>query len=288
MAYDTFLINLAQRIESRLGQIEVEYNFDNGTEFEVALCGLLRQILPSKYGICRGFAVAADGQKAGDDILIFDNERFPTLRLLEQGQFGIKEQIPVEAVYAYIEVKHTLFLEPSTGGEDGQTLNKALLQTERVRALPRAKVPLEMISSSVRLPSDSEPQTSTGWPDYRNPLFCAVVARKFAYQIGEKNPNPDLSEISRTKIEQIRAAGQPLPDLIVAGADCVFLPVINKQLCSPFFMPDHSRLAFQRTEGSALAIGLLALSWALDSILLGQLEWPRLLARSLDVRLGKN
>jgi len=124
MAYDTFLRNLSQRIESRLGQIEVEYNFDNGTEFEVALCGLLRQLLPAKYGVCRGFAVAADGSKAGDDILIYDRERFSTLRLLEHGQFGIKEQIPIEAIYAYIEVKHTLYIEASTSGEDGQNLAK--------------------------------------------------------------------------------------------------------------------------------------------------------------------
>lgn len=286
MAYDTFLTNLAQRIGARLGQIEAEYNFDNGTEFEVALCELFRQLLPSKYGICRGFAVAANGQKAGDDILIFDCERFPTLRLLGQGQFGVKEQIPVEAVYAYVEVKHTLYLEPSKGGDDGQTLAKAVSQTAKFRSLPRARVPLEVLSPSVHL-HGFETQTPLGWPNYRNPLFCAIVARKFAHQMGEKQPNAELISLAQARIEEINKAESGLPDLIVAGGDCVFLPIGEKQLRSPFYLPNESRLALCETNGLALSIGLLVLSWALDSILLGQLEWSHLIAGALNVPLQK-
>lgn len=59
-----------------------------------------------KYGICRGFVVDRHGNTAGDDIITYDQELYPTLRFFDSdNQFAQKEQIPVEVVYAYIEAK---------------------------------------------------------------------------------------------------------------------------------------------------------------------------------------
>ena len=82
MAYGDYLQTISVKFENLFQDISVQHNFDYGPEFEIALCKALRIILPAKFGICRGFAVTLDGDIAGDDIIIFDNERFPTLRLL--------------------------------------------------------------------------------------------------------------------------------------------------------------------------------------------------------------
>ena len=102
-----------------------------GGEFEIAICQILREFLPNKYGICRGFVVSSDGEIAGDDIIIFDQERFPTLKLKGVGQYARKEQIPIEAVYAYIEAKHSINLLQ----KDNNSIFKAIKQVESVKRL---------------------------------------------------------------------------------------------------------------------------------------------------------
>src|SRR5580692_9222880 len=102
-SYDGFVKNLAARFDEALNEIAAVYNFDFGNEFEVAICKVLRRAIPHRYGICRGFVVNAEGQAAGDDIIIYDRIRFPTLRALGQEDYSLKEKIPIEAVYAYIE-----------------------------------------------------------------------------------------------------------------------------------------------------------------------------------------
>jgi hypothetical protein len=102
--YDNFLPRLQNKIETFFASIKANYNFDLGDEFEIQICKLLRLFLPSKYGVCRGFVVNRYGDKAGDDIIIFNQERFPTLRLLPKDDFSLKEEIPIEADYAYFEI----------------------------------------------------------------------------------------------------------------------------------------------------------------------------------------
>jgi hypothetical protein len=90
MVYGDYLETISAKFQSLFAEISAEYAFDYGDEFEIALCKVLRALLPSKFGICRGFAVTLDGTLAGDDIIIFDHERFPTLRLLESNDFAQK------------------------------------------------------------------------------------------------------------------------------------------------------------------------------------------------------
>ncbi|SDW00058.1 hypothetical protein SAMN05444064_1013 [Pseudomonas syringae] len=102
-SYGGYIERLARKVEARLQDIETIYNFDLGDEFEVAICALLEDILPAKYGVCRGFVVAENGDKAGNDLIIYDKMSSPTLRSSISRQFPVKEQIPGDAVYAYIE-----------------------------------------------------------------------------------------------------------------------------------------------------------------------------------------
>ena len=125
--YNNIIDNIAQEFERLIGNIKTVYNFDYGNEFEISVCKFLRKFLPLKYGICRGFVIDKDGNRAGDDIIIYDQELYPTLRFLEpDNQFAKKEQIPVEAVYAYIEAKYTL---------NSDSLKKAVKQVGTVKKL---------------------------------------------------------------------------------------------------------------------------------------------------------
>ncbi|MCY7977718.1 hypothetical protein P8843_13890 [Bacillus inaquosorum] len=100
--YSNYIVTLAYQFQRIIDDIMVDYGFDYGDEFEVVICKALRKTLPNNYGICRGHVVSADSRKEGDDIIIFDQERFPTLRNNKKEDYSRKENIPIEAVYAYI------------------------------------------------------------------------------------------------------------------------------------------------------------------------------------------
>lgn len=91
--YDGYIERLARKVDARLQDIESIFNFDLGDEFEVAICALLEDILPAKYGVCRGFVVAKNGDKAGDDLIIYDKMSSPTLRSGMIRKLPVKEQI---------------------------------------------------------------------------------------------------------------------------------------------------------------------------------------------------
>src|SRR5580704_5209058 len=134
MLYDNWLSDVARRFQQRFDEIKATYNFDNGPEFEIALCEVLREILPRRFGVCRGFVVGRNGERAGDDIIVFDAQHFPTIRALAT-DLSRKESIPAEAVLAYIEAKHTLRVEGDEAA--GQSLAKALCQVDAVKGISR-------------------------------------------------------------------------------------------------------------------------------------------------------
>ena len=86
MMYDGFVATIGKQFSAYLRQIATEHNFEHGPEFEIAICKTLRLALPSKYGVCRGYIVAPNGDKAGDDIIIYNHERFPSASA--DGYFG--------------------------------------------------------------------------------------------------------------------------------------------------------------------------------------------------------
>ena len=75
--YSNYLMTIGKKFTALIDEIKGEYNFDLGHEFEIAICKALRIILPSRYGVCRGSVFTIDNRSTGDDIIIFDQWRFP-------------------------------------------------------------------------------------------------------------------------------------------------------------------------------------------------------------------
>ena len=281
MSYSDFLKNINVKFESLFNEISAEYNFDHGQEFEIALCKVFRAILPNKYGICRGFVVSLNGDTAGDDIIIYDQERFPTLRLLQDSTFAQKQKIPIEAVYAYIEAKHTLCLE----GDGGQSLNKSLKQIQAVKNIERKKVPMTQITPQVAILSYNA-NRPPNWPDYRNPLFTGIIAKQV--RLKESSPVVDSNmfhPILKGYCNLVSDSGLST-DLIIAGFDVVAIPAVSSQIESPFFMEGISKLSAIKTERQAFGVGLTSIMYAFDHITLGNIYWPSILADGLGLALN--
>ena len=75
--YSNYLETLDIRFKAAFSTIDTVYSFDCGPELEIALCNVLRDALPQKYGICRGFAVDRSGNLFGDDIIITKEDGTP-------------------------------------------------------------------------------------------------------------------------------------------------------------------------------------------------------------------
>ena len=116
----------------------VSNNLEYGVAFEIVLCDTLSNTLPDRFGVCRGYVVTEHNESTGDDIVIFDRGSFPTLAMRRRDDWAGKEFVPAEAVYSYIEAKHTLHLT----GDDGQSLSHACGQVQRVKQTASKRAPL--------------------------------------------------------------------------------------------------------------------------------------------------
>lgn len=170
LMYNEYLRKVAERFASRFADIAAEFSFELGVEFEITLCRVLRQVLPQRYGICRGFVVTRDGETHDDDIIIYDRDGFSTLRMVEQEGFERRESIPLEAVYAYIEAKHTLHLQ----GDDHQSITKACQQVAAVKSLQRRPVPWSYLDPYLTH-QHANVSTPPYWPPTRNQLILRNV-----------------------------------------------------------------------------------------------------------------
>lgn len=269
-SYGGYIERLARKVEARLQDIEAIYNFDLGDEFEIAICDLLESLLPAKYGVCRGFVVAENGEKAGDDLIIYDKMSSPTLRSSMTRQFPVKEQIPVDAVFAYIECKHSI--------SDADVLQKAVSQAEAVKKLVltrRGRSNPEYLASGQVYNGKVRDWPRT-YPPLKNQPFCAVFARKYS---------PDVS------VHHIK--GEYAPDLLILGNDHIATPTV-------YMGPDgiHSSL-FSDTKfgtplcrevatGNAYGLGLVILLQALSWIELLPIDWTDTLSDTFWENLGKS
>lgn len=277
MAYRDMIQNIAKSINGKFDQILAKYNFDFGDEFEIALCRLLREILPEKYGICRGFVITENGNFAGDDVIIYARDRFPTIRSLEYSGFAQKEHIPIEAVYCYIEAKHTLYLGADTGG---QSLNKALEQVGQIKSLQREKRSIFSIDPYNTL-EDQEALNRENWPDHDNPMFTAIISRFVVDNTADCN----FDTTPAKSVDNIEIPPDCPPDLIVMGQNDILFPGLSStntiSYDSPFFVPGKSTLIHKRTENSALAIGIIMILYALDTIKLGKMPYKSIIRANL-------
>jgi hypothetical protein len=278
LMYDDYLRTVAERFENRFADIAAEWNFELGVEFEITLCRVLRQVLPHRYGVCRGFVATRGGEKKGDDIIIYDRDRSPTLRLVEQDGFERKESIPVEAVYAYIEAKHTLFIE----GSGGQSISKACDQVRAVKSLPRDVVPWTYQDPYVAQAGEIV-QAPAYWPPSRNQMFGAILARHVRRRSG--GALLDESSAITAALRTALLGVFPQPDLIVAGPDVVCLPTVNHGYHSPFQLQGKTHLSSSCVDGLAFGIGICSLLLALDMMRVGPMPWPMMLAEAIGLRV---
>jgi hypothetical protein len=89
--------------------------------------------LGSVYGIGWDGAPLLGALLERGGLILYDRDRFSTLRMISQDNFARKEEIPLEAVCGYIEARQTLHIE----GDGRQSLAHAKKQGSKVRALKR-------------------------------------------------------------------------------------------------------------------------------------------------------
>jgi len=279
MIYNDYLKKLSQAIKSRFDQISTHYNFDKGDEFEIALCSILREILPSKYGISRGHVVSKEGNSAGDDIIIYDSFRLPTLRIFPNESFDRKQDIPIEAVYAYVEAKYTLHIHGKEN--DYQSLLKASSQVSAVKKLCNQREARTEQDIHPYFRSNLPPSPRPDWPAYMNPVFGAI----FSLQVRNTPGSELLSSKAATESLVGSCLGNktPFPDLIIAGESNLILPFVSTQdnkpiIHAPFFVPNSTTsVEVMPAQNIAFATGICFLLYALDSIQLGRMPWEEII-----------
>ncbi len=273
LMYNNYVRDVSERFEQALARIKTEHNFEYGPEFEIAICKTLRAVLPQKYGICRGYVVSALGETAGDDIIIYDRMRFPTLRALDTDDFASKEQVPVESVYAYIEAKHSICIE----GDGGTSFHKALSQVAQVKILCDRRQLVALFPGDV----DEKGKPRVGWPDVRNPAYGIILTRHVRLKEGApvlEDPKEILRHFLSAKVKTLLA-----PDFCVFGKNNMFIPVVPGEkgdstvMPSPFFQSGTSSMNASVVDGVGFGAGLSLLLWALDWIHLGVMSWPAIL-----------
>lgn len=277
MLYDGYVPRLNQRFIQIFDYIMSGYNFDLGPEFEIAICQVLRQVLPQSFGVARGYVVARNGDQAGDDIIIYDRMRFPVVSARDGTEFLKKEYVPIEAVLAYIEAKHTLRLL----GND-QNVTKAVQQVAEVKRLlsARPKRPLTRVTSKLDLdPKTFNMTVPATAPEYFNPPFTAILARQL---------DCSAKEFFERCEERFRAAGCPsevFPDLMAAGPEVIALACFDDGPNAygyrlPFLVPGKTRLLFRPTS-HAFGIFVSALMHGLSWIALDDMPWSEIIGGAL-------
>jgi hypothetical protein len=202
---------------------------------------------------------------------------------MDDDNYTLKQQIPVEAVYAYIEVKHTLTLE----GEGPQSLHKAASQVAAVKALPREPVTVRNAFHPYLNFANLRSVNRKNFPNILNPLFGAIFARQIRIK-----PNTRILNSNEKIVQALNGASidpEPSPDLIIAGPDVVLLPNSgsleeSNQVIVPFFVKGQTMLGIRSRPGLAFAAGICSLIGALDLVILGHIDWPGIVADALSFR----
>jgi hypothetical protein len=270
--YGNYIRALHDSFNAELMSISAQHNFELGNEFEIAICTILRRFLPNKFGICRGFVVSSDGETAGDDIIIYDQERFPTLRLLTRNDFSRLENIPIEAVYAYIEAKHTIDIK-----EDNTkcVFMKSFSQCAAVKSLCSRRGKMLLNQADPYLLPLTAVNANEDMPDFRNPVFGAILGRFVAAE-GKRfsDPNEVNKALNDILIDKIANGA----DLIVGGEHNLMCPAYQKPGKEPkstIFMLEKYNYGYHvlAREGVGFGIFLGQLFAALDWTRLGRMPW---------------
>ncbi len=270
MIYNDYLKVLSNKFLERLKDISADHNFDYGDEFEIAICEILRNFLPTKYGICRGFIVNRNGKKVGDDIIIYDQEKFPTLKLNKRDDYSRKENIPVEAVYAYIEAKHKLTSE---------SLKKALNQISDVKKICNERKKIGYNPES----------KNKAYPNFKNPIFTLIISRYIEDQKNNQEIENTYDFLMSELIEINKKKTPFLPEMIVAGNNLAALVGYyeekeNKVIPTNFLIEKNNYLLKAMIVNDlAFGFGLANLFTAIDLIELGKMPWIEMLNEVIEL-----
>lgn len=268
--YDNYAQRLSQQIKARFSEIEAIYNFEYGNETEIALCQILTVVLPDKFGVCRGFVISKEGERAGDDIIIYDKMSFPLIRQHSVGDFSLKQQVPIESVYAYIECKNSI--------RDKSTLEKAIKQVNDVKALllKRELKPNELYEIDGPIYNGKVRDWPRQEPKYHNQPFTLIFTR-------------DWDESLTLEV----SLSQTTPDLLILGEDCLasqHLSMGPDGKKGALFI-DHkfwAPLNVEKANGNSFGIGVIMLFQALNKIKLEQIDWYSILNEELSPFRGIN
>jgi hypothetical protein len=285
LLYNGYINNIAEHFEAALLSVKAIYNFDLGNDFEAAFAQAIGKLLPQQFGAALGHVINEAGDQAGDDVIIFDRLRYPTLRVLPEVG-ARKEWIPVEATFGYIEAKYTLEIE----GNGKQSIAHAAEQVSKVKALCHQRAPVAMshILPGVHLAPPIIMNAPSGYPGRMNPAFGGIVARHVRARPGAAHIE-DPQEIH----DLLLAAGVPAPehapDFIVAGQSVIVFPVVRAeggsgQLRSPFFIPGNGAHVVKIAQKQAFGIAVILTLQALDWMRLGQMPWTRIIKNALDIQ----
>ncbi len=130
------------RIEQKLltarldaARAAIHHAGEKGRALELAAQQLIRSFLPAEYGLSSGFVAYQDSKGAIRlskqlDIIIFDAVRAAPLMSLESC-----DVFPLEAVYAYVEVKATLSTSKNLAKPSGSSLEKCLKDNHELRTM---------------------------------------------------------------------------------------------------------------------------------------------------------
>ena len=284
--YDNYINTLSSRLNALLSTIEAEYGFEYSIEFEQVICQFLRLALPMRFGVTRGYVVNSNGEKAGDDIIIYDQNRFPSLLLRERDDFSRKENIPIEAVYCYIEAKHTINID----GSDGQSLFYATKQIDKVKKLcgSRPKVPL----MKEGIVSNSSIELSSELP-YQNPVFGMIISRYVRHKMGKDilyDPR-ETAELLFAYFKSPLSDGiSEFPDCMSLGGQIIVSPIVMRNETEAeltLFYPPKVRGKYGYftaiVEGNAVGIAFAALMAALEWIRLSKMPWSEIMTDAIRI-----
>lgn len=279
--YHGFIQNISKKFNDIIGDISVINNTEYGEEFEVSLCRALRHVLPNRYGICRGFMFTIDGMQAGDDIIIYDQIKYPTIRLLEDGTYSQKQHIPFEAVIAYIEAKNTVILE----NNNNNSLDRAFEQAVSPKRLSRKSVPLVQAMSSITNVTfeNLHVQFPSTFPQKLNPLFTAVISRGIRLKKGG-DIETSVNAYSKLLEYKFLTDSNSAPDLMILGSDIIVYPTINNVFYSPFFIDGQSKMTSKLKEGIAYGTGLSLMLMAFQNIILGEIDYKKIISDNLGFK----
>jgi len=260
--YQDWLTDIQGRFDDAFKDMKARHNYEYGVEIEVAMCRVLRTVLPGRAEVCRGSVIDRNGTIAkGDDLVVFDAAAFTPLRGLGH-DLSVKQSVPAEAVLACIEIKHTLRLD----GKGPTSLTKAFEQAIDVKSLERDRVPLEDLGWGVRFKGVDVARPKR-YPECRNPWYSAIWARYV---------EPEDPELLNEFLHDHHEIG-PMPDCVAAGS-LFSMPgrvqqgkVRGVQVAAPFCAgaEKHATWCVPQT----LARGTAHLLWAISWIRLGRMPW---------------